>query len=280
MRANAKMLVLPCFVLSFCLGASAYTEQELIAKGRRMVWAALDEHSCEVPSEPEEVDWVFWTRDGFFDHFVTNGWTRAMCETAFSKYLESVSTNDMSIFSQDDKWLAKGALGQCIDMNYTNVLEAIRAYALNTTAVNRATAIETAVDFGGVDETSASFIEDIVTNEASFVYKDARFAIWHYCDKIQAICTNDVSAVSIRDRGARLFYSRRMSWECADRLDMLFSSAFQGYSSSSNRLEYANHVLSWTTNNEWRAMHDHFAAITNQLLSSGQPLNVITVGEP
>ena len=56
--------------------------------------------------------------------------------------------------------------------------------------------------------------------------------------------------------------------------------ALPGYDFSSNRLDYANHVLSWTTNNDWRAMRDHFVAITNQLLSSGQPLSVITVGVP
>lgn len=280
MRANAKMLVLPCFVLSFCLGASAYTEQELIAKGRRMVWEALDEHSCEVPSEPEEVDWVFWTRDGFFDHFVTNGWTRAMCETAFSKYLESVSTNDMSIFSQDDKWLAKGALGQCIDMNYTNALEAIRAYALNTTAVDRVSAIETAIEFGVVDAAAASFVETIVTNNALFTYNDISWAIPKYCEKLLSVNTNDAGTIAIRDKGVRLFYAKRNDWQDGTSLDNLFSLCIDGYSSSSNRLEFANHVLSWTTNSEWRAMRDHFVAITNQLLSSGLPLDVITVGEP
>ena len=280
MRMNAKKLMLLCVGIVSALGGAAYTDQELIAKGRMMVWEALDEHSCEVPDEPVEVDWVFWTRDGFFDHFVTNGWTRAMCEMAFDKYLGSISTNDMTAFSRNDKRIANGALGQCIDMGYTNALASIRTYALNPTALSRGTAISTAVEFGGVDEAAASFIETIVTNEPPFSYKDMRFAIWHYCDKLLEVSTNDAAAVSVRDRGARLFYSKRLDWQCADRLDTLFSRAFPGYSESSNRLEYAQHVLSWTTNSDWRAMHDHFVAITNELLSSGRPLGVITVGDP
>ena len=77
-----------------------------------------------------------------------------------------------------------------------------------------------------------------------------------------------------------MLYASRHNWFNGVSLDNLFVAAIPGYVYSSNRLDYANHVLSWTTNNDWRAMRDHFVAITNQLLSSGQPLNVITVGEP
>lgn len=279
MRTGAGMLMLTSVCLVPALGVSAYTDKELVDKGRMMVWESLDERGCEVADGPEEVDWVFWTRDGFFDHFVTNGWTRAMCETAFSKYLESISTNDMSTFSRDDKWIAKGALGQCIDMCYTNALDAIRAYALNTTAVDRATAIETAVEFGGVDESAASFVEMIVTNDVLFTYNDICCAIPKYCDKLLTVNTNDSGNVAIRDRGVRLFYAKRHVWQDGTSLDNLFSACINGYSFSSNRLEYARHVLSWTTNNDWRAMRDHFVAITNQLHSSNQPLVAITIGE-
>ena len=47
---------------------------------------------------------------------------------------------------------------------------------------------------------------------------------------------------------------------------------------SSNRLETALFVLSQT--NRVARVTEYFEAVTNQLLSSGQPLNVITVGEP
>lgn len=62
-------------------------------------------------------------------------------------------------------------------------------------------------------------------------------------------------------------------------LDDVFVAAFPGYDFSSNRLDYANHVLSWTTNNDWRAMRDHFVAITNQLHSLGLPLVELNLDE-
>ena len=65
----------------------------------------------------------------------------------------------------------------------------------------------------------------------------------------------------------------------ASALDDVFVAAFPGYDFSSNRLDYANHVLSWTTNNDWRAMRDHFVAITNQLHSLGLPLVELNLDE-
>lgn len=259
----------------------AFTEQELVDKGRGMVYASL----CEAIDDLTELDqypveWISWEKDGFFNHFVTNGWTRAMCETAFDKYVAWVSTNDMSTFDMHERYVARGVIGQCVDMGYTNALASIRTYALNPTALSRSMAIRTAVEFGGVDEAAASFIETIVTNNAQFSYNDISWAIPKYCDKLLAVNTNDAEAVAIRDRGVRLFYAKRHDWQDGTSLDNLFSACIEGYSASSNRLEYAQHVLSWTTNNDWRAMHDHFVTITNELLSSGQPLGVITVGDP
>jgi len=283
MRANGKVVVLLCFCHAVVLGAGAHTEHEFVAKGREMLAEALDMHSCgfdDVEARYEDECWIYWEKDGFFNHFVTNDWSRAMCETALDRYLSWISTNDMSAFSTCERRIAKSALGQCRCMAYTNALDAIRAYALNTTAVDCVTAIETAVEFGGVDEAAASFIETIVTNNAQFSYNDISWAIPKYCDKLLAVNTNDAEAVAIRDRGVRLFYAKRHDWQDGTSLDNLFSACIDGYSASSNRLEYAQHVLSWTTNNDWRAMHDHFVTITNELLSSGQPLGVITVGAP
>jgi hypothetical protein len=228
-------------------------------------------HFINEGDRPERVYPVF---------FVTNGWTRSECEVAFDKYLAWVSTNDMSAVDSQEKMFARSAFAQCRDMKYTKALDTIRTYALNTTAIDRVTVIGRAVQFGGVDEASASFVEAIVTNKAQFSYHDISWAIPAYCDKLRSVNTNDAEAVAIRDRGARLFYANRLEWPDASALDDVFVAALPGYDFSSNRLDYANHVLSWTTNNDWRAMRDHFVAITNQLLSSGQPLSVITVGVP
>ena len=275
MKANVRKVTLSILGLMAAYGVVAHTDQEMIAMGRRMVCEVLDEHCCEVGDIPEEVDWVFWTIDGFFNHFVTNGWTRAMCEASFNRYMDSVSTNNMLAFSEEDRRIAKGALGQCIDMWYTNALDSIRAYALNTTVVDRISAISVAVRFGGADEAATSFIEAIITNSTQFAYEDISMAIPIYCDKLLAVNTNDVEAISTRDRVARLFYANRLGWRDGTSLDNLFVAAISGYDYSSNRLSYANHILSWTTNSEWRAMHDHFVSITNQLLNAAQPLPVV-----
>ena len=271
----------------YCLTASAHTDGEYLYKARDMIgtllssgWDTEEEMLEHQQSDDPLYHWNYTSQDDFFGFFVTNGWPRSECELAFDKYLAWVSTNDMSAVGSQEKMFARGAFAQCRDMKYTKALDTIRTYALNTTAIDRVTVIGRAVQFGGVDEASASFMEAIVTNKVQFSYRDISWEIPAYCDKLRSINTNDAEKVAIRARGARLFYANRLEWPDASALDDVFVAALPGYDFSSNRLEYANHVLSWTTNNDWRAMRDHFVAITNQLLSSGQPLNVITVGEP
>ena len=287
MRAQSMILAAIGAASLYCLTASAHTESEYLYKARDMIgtllssgWDSEEEMLENQQSNDPLYHWNYTSQDGFFGFFVTNGWTRAECEMAFDKYLSWISTNNMSAVDSQDRMFARGALAQCRDMKYTKALDTIRTYALNTTAIDRVTVIGRAVQFGGVDEASASFVEAIVTNKAQFSYHDISWAIPAYCDKLRSVNTNDAEAVAIRARGARLFYANRLEWPDASALDDVFVAALPGYDFSSNRLDYANHVLSWTTNNDWRAMRDHFVAITNQLLSSGQPLSVITVGVP
>ena len=286
MRAQSMILVAICAASLHCLTASAHTESEYLYKARDMIgtllssgWDSEEEMLEHQQSDDPLYHWNYTSQDDFFSFFVTNGWSRSECEVAFDKYLAWISTNDMTAVDSQDRMFARSALGQCEAMKYSKALETIRAYAMNTTAVDRVSVIDTAVRFGGVDDASASFIDTIVTNKARFSYHDISWAIPSYCNKLRSINTNDAEAVAIRVRGARLFYANRMEWPDASALDDVFVAALPGYDFSSNRLEYANYVLSWTTNNDWRAMRDHFVAITNQLLSSGQPLIVITVGE-
>ena len=287
MRAQSMILAAIGAASLYCLTASAHTESEYLYKARDMIgtllssgWDSEEEMLENQQSNDPLYHWNYTSQDGFFGFFVTNGWTRAEGEMAFDKYLSWISTNNMSAVDSQDRMFARGALAQCRDMKYTKALDTIRTYALNTTAIDRVTVIGRAVQFGGVDEASASFVEAIVTNKAQFSYHDISWAIPAYCDKLRSVNTNDAEAVAIRARGARLFYANRLEWPDASALDDVFVAALPGYDFSSNRLDYANHVLSWTTNNDWRAMRDHFVAITNQLLSSGQPLSVITVGVP
>ena len=271
-------------VASSCSVAFAHTEEECLEKARGMIgtllssgWHTEDEMLAQQESDDPLYHWDYMSQDGFFCFFVTNGWTRAECETAFNTYLAWISTNDMSAVDVWERDFARSAIGQCEAMKYTKALGTIRAYARNPTAIDRGEVIDTAIRFGGVDESSAAFVETVVTNKEQFASCDVSWAVSAYCDKLLSVDTNDAVAVAIRNKAARLFYSNRLDWQHGSALDDLFSASLPGYAYSSNRLEYAQFVLSWTTNNDWRAMRNHFTVITNELLSSGVPLVELSI---
>ena len=221
MSAKSIVLVAIGVVSMYCATIWAHTESEYLNMARNMIGTlqSLDWECEEELLERQESDdplyhWDYTSQDDFFGFFVTNGWTRAECEMAFDKYLSWISTNNMSAVDSQDRMFARGALAQCRDMKYTKALDTIRTYALNTTAIDRVTVIGRAVQFGGVDEASASFVEAIVTNKAQFSYHDISWAIPAYCDKLRSVNTNDAEAVAIRARGARLFYANRLLMTC------------------------------------------------------------------
>jgi hypothetical protein len=286
MTAKVKVGIVLFVLTAVAAGASAHTEEEFVAKGREMIGTSMstyfdneDDLLAAAESDDPLYHWDNKTQDGFFNFFVTNDWPRADCEMAFDKYLVWVSTNDMSAFSSDERAHARGAISQCLCMNYTNALVTLRWYALNPTAIDRFRVMDLSVRMGDVDEPSAVFTEAIVTNTALFSPEDLRSVISTYCRKLLAVDTNDVAKVAIRDRGVRLFYTNRHNLFNGVSLDNLFVAAIPGYVYSSNRLEYADYVLSWATNNDWRAMRDHFVAITNHLLSAGRPLVELKLDE-
>ena len=286
MTAKVNVGIVLFVLAAVAAGASAHTEDEFVTKGREMIGTSMstyfdneDDLLAAAESDDPLYHWDNKTQDGFFNFFVTNDWPRVDCEMAFDKYLVWVSTNDMSAFSSDERAYARGAISQCLCMNYTNALVTLRRYALNPTAIDRFRVMDLSVRMGDVDELSAVFTEAIVTNTALFSPDDLRSVISTYCRKLLAVDTNDVAKVAIRDRGVRLFYTDRHNLFNGVSLDNLFVAAIPGYVYSSNRLEYADYVLSWATNNDWRAMRDHFVAITNHLLSAGRPLVELKLDE-
>ena len=74
-----------------------------------------------------------------------------------------------------------------------------------------------------------------------------------------------------------MFYkNRKVSGTGAATLDRLFSDKIDGYAQSSNRLDTAVSML--TVTNMRPQFVEYFTGVTNQLLSSGQPLPWIDVG--
>ena len=158
-----------------CAITWAHTEEDYLNMARNMIgtllssgWETEEEMLEQQQSDDPLYHWNYTSQDDFFGFFVTNGWSRSECEVAFDKYLAWISTNDMTAVDSQDRMFARSALGQCDAMKYAKALETIRVYAMNTTAVDRVSVIDTAVRFGDVDESSAFFVEEIVTNTAKF----------------------------------------------------------------------------------------------------------------
>ena len=89
--------------------------------------------------------------------------------------------------------------------------------------------------------------------------------------------TNDVQCAAKARAWKMLYRHRMLDLIGTGILDSLFVSQIQDYATSSNRLEFAEYVLSHPDSDS----HDihKFTSITNQLLSSGQPLVQLDIAE-
>ena len=279
------MRIITCVVALYAVACQAHTEEEYLCMARKMLgtllssgWETEEEMLEQQQSDDPLYHWNYTSQSSFFGFFTTNGWTRSDCEMAFDKYLTWISTNDMSAADSQDRTFARCAIAQCEVLKYTKAMGAIRAYALNPSVDYRFDAFDVVIGMSSVDESLASFFEAIATNGTQFSEKELQWVVPAYCKKLLSINTNDLEEVSSRDRGARLFYAKRFEWRAGTALDSLFVAAFPEYGRSSNRLEYANHVLSWTQN-DWHAMRSYFSSITNELTSSEQPLVQLQLDE-
>ena len=283
LRISVQIVV---FAAVFCSAACwAHNEEEYLYKARSMIgtllssgWDSEEEMLEHQQSDDPLYHWNYTSQDDFFGFFVTNGWTRGDCEMAFDKYLSWISTNDMSVVDSQERMFARGAIAQCESLKYTKAMGTIRTYALNPTVDYRFDAFDMVIDWGSADESLASFFEAIATNRVQFSEKEIQWVVPAYCKKLLSINTNNLTEVSARDRSARIFYANRFDWRAGTALDSLFVSAFPAYCRSSNRLEYANYVLS-RTQSDWHAMRNYFASVTNELISSGQPLVELNLDE-
>ena len=122
------------------------------------------------------------------------------------------------------------------------------------------------------------FVEGIVTNDVKFGMVERGDACGVYAHNIMTRqATNDVQRAA-KERAWKMLYRHRMlDLIGTGILDSLFVSQIQGYESSSNRLEFAEYVLSHPDSDSDDIRR--FTSVTNQLLSSGQPLPWIEVGD-
>ena len=203
----------------------------------------------------------------------TNGWTLAGKMAAFDWYLSTLATNDCETLDDFDELYARVAIGKCEEFNYTNSVNAMKALALNPKGVYREWAINLAVRFSPIDNNTTEFIETIITNVSGYTSGERVGCYWEYVKKLrQDPCTNGACASALS-----MFYrNRKVSGTGAATLDRLFSDKIVGYANSSNRLDTALSMLMVT--NMRPQFVEYFVGVTNQLLSSGQPLPWINVG--
>ncbi len=202
----------------------------------------------------------------------TNGWTLAGKMAAFDWYLSTLATNDCKSLDYFDKLYAAVAVGKCEEFNYTNAAPAMKALALNPRGIERDEAIGLAVKFSAVDAATTEFVETIITNVNGYSSGERVECYWEYAKKLrQDPCTNGVCASALS-----MFYrNRKVSGTGAATLDRLFADKIEGYAQSSNRLDTALSML--TVTNMRPQFVEYFTGVTNQLLSSGQPLPWIEV---
>ena len=90
---------------------------------------------------------------------------------------------------------------------------------------------------------------------------------------LQNPCTNGVCANAVS-----MFYrNRKIDYTGAVALDQLLSQKIANYVQSSNRLDTAMYMF--TATNMHPRFFEYFISVTNQLLTSGQPLVQLNIGE-
>ena len=203
----------------------------------------------------------------------TNGWTLAEKKAAFDWYLTTLGTNDCMNLNDESREEMRVAIAKCGEFNHTNAVPVMKALALNPRGIMRNEAMNIALKFSPVDDTTTKFVETIITNVSGYSSGERVECYWEYAKKLrQDPCTNGTCASALS-----MFYrNRKVSGTGAATLDRLFSDKIVGYANSSNRLDTALSMLMVT--NMRPQFVEYFVGVTNQLLSSGQPLPWINVG--
>lgn len=215
----------------------------------------------------------------FFDKIdVGDDWTPEGKRAAFNAFLEGMGNFD---FNGKDKPHARTALlaiGQCRCMNYTNALPAIRRLALNPTFPSsqswRWNAIEFAIERMGPTDETTHFVESILTNQMVFTLSERGCASGLY---IHSLLTNTVDRAVLTNAVRELYSVRKQGAAGGYMLDKLFVRNIEGFEFSSNRLDYAEFILSSPECDNYDRRD--FAGITNRLHSSGQPLRQLAIGD-
>ena len=260
--------------------AFAHTAAEKNAMAKAMLGRALDfSNDCI----PDGGPWVGegeppFTWNGFLGRGEVDGWSQQDRKDAFAFYLSTLGTNDCRSLPPREHELVRVALSKCSAFNFVEAAPSLKALALNPNGIYRSNAIRLAIQFSPVDDSVTAFAETIMTNTVGCTRQEYGAASCQYAQMLLDFnATNDMQR-TVRDRAVNMFYRNRMLPSAAYSIvDGLFVRYISGYETSSNRLEHALNVLSMPIYAELSG--EHFISVTNQLLSSGQPLVQLNIGE-
>ena len=255
----------------------AFCTAETNRVARRLIHRAMRLSSCPViPDEGElyNPDEDLGTWHGFLGSDETNGWTVAAKKAAFDWYLSTLGSCDCQALSPKDWRLVLNAVEMCEALAYTNSVPSLKALALNPRGIHRDVALATALKFSPIDDSTTQFVETILTNTMRYTSDERAVCYTEYPDRIRNM--QDI-VYTPPYNPMLIFYRNRLTARVgAPAVDRLLTTHLQGYGQSSHRLETAMFMLSET--NALPRFIEYFTTVTNQLLSSGQPLPWIKVG--
>lgn len=255
----------------------AFSPAETNRVARKLVYRAMRLSGCHtIPDEgePYNPDEDLGTWHGFLGVDETNGWTVAAKKAAFDWYLSTLGSCDCRSLSRRDKLLVLNAVEMCGMLAYTNATPSLRSLALNPNGIHRDVALATALKFSSVDDSTTQFVESILTNVTQYTAGERVVCYLEYADRIRGM--QNIANTPAYNAMLVFYRNRMVDRVGAPSADRLFTTHLQGYGQSSNRLETAMFMLSET--NALPRFVEYFTSVTNQLLSSGQPLPWINVG--
>ena len=274
MRSEKLSISLGCGLLLFGM-VLGHTPQETNAVVSTMLLHADQYYLLLSHGNWDDLrDWFYTpeTWEGFIHMGRSDGWLPEEKAQAFDTYVETASNMDLTQLSDRKKRLLASAVGFCSMYCRTNSYQALKRLATCSSGKFREEAISAAIKCAPVDASLVEFVSSVATNSVASTPWERVLALIGLKERL---ATNTVDAATL-DSATRTFYRCREDGYSSVCCDSVLTNRIDGYALSSNRLQVACHMLSLTN------MKARFTAyhvnVTNQLLSSGQPLRWVTIG--
>lgn len=179
---------------------------------------------------------------------------------------------DMQALPLRNKDLLATAIFQCEKHCHTNSFLSLERLAVNASGTLRENAMRAAIACAPWDDALLSFTENVATNSVVFTLKERYFGLANLRDRFDMASVD----VDMTNKFVGLYYRLRNDGYISICCDGVLTNRLDGYAMSSNRLDVACGMLSLT--NIHPRITAYYVGVTNELLSSGQPLRWINVG--